>query len=222
MSTSLFPELTEPQYGINFPLPLAEKYRPTRIADFAGLNEVKKILAGFLRAPANCGFLFVGPAGTGKTSMGLALATELRAYVHHAAAQECTVEAVRKLAWDCNYYPPAGYTRHLVLIDEADLMSSAAQNAILSKLDGTDPLPDTVWVFTCNAIDRLQERFLSRNKVLHFSTYGIQAEAAKLLDKVWTTEAPRAEKPNFARMIKEETGNVRAALMSLEMKLLAV
>lgn len=189
MATLLFPEMAEPQYGFGFPVPLSEKYRPRLIADFAGLSETKKVLTGFVRNPSNCGFLFVGPAGTGKTSMGLALAGELRAFVHHVPAQECTVETVRKLAFDCNYYPPMGYKRHLILIDEADLMSAAAQNAILSKLDGTEPVPDTVWVFTCNA--------------------------------VWDREAPQAEKPNFARIIKDATGNVRAALMSLEMKMLA-
>ena len=220
-ASTLFPELAEPQYGFGFPTPLAEKYRPTHIAGFAGLSEPKKILSGFVRNPSNCGLLFVGPAGTGKTSMGLALASELKALVHHVPAQECTVDMVRKLCFDCNYYPPAGYKRHLILIDEADLMSLAAQNAILSKLDGTDPVPDTVWVFTCNGTDRLHERFLSRNKVLNFSTYAIQADAVKLLETVWTNEAPHAEKPNFARLIKDATGNVREALMQLEMKLLA-
>lgn len=223
MSPSLlFPELEDPQHGFAFPQPLSEKYRPARIADFAGLSEPKKVLAGFVQRPTNSGFVFVGPAGTGKTSMGLALAREIGGFAHHVPAQGCTVETIRELCFSCNYYPPMGYKKHLILIDEADLMSPAAQNAILSKLDGTDPVPETIWVFTCNGTDRLQERFLSRNRVLNFSTYGIQSEAALLLESVWTREAPQADKPNFARIIKEQTGNVRAALMALEIKMLAV
>lgn len=222
MDTLLFPEMADTQSGLAFPKPLSEKYRPSAIASFAGLAEPKRILSGFVRTPSNCGFIFLGSAGTGKTSMALALASELRAFVHHIPAQTCTVESIARVSFSCNYYPPAGFTRHLVLVDEADQMSAAAQLALLSKLDGTDPVPDTIWVFTCNATDRLQERFLSRNRVLNFSTYAIQSDAAALLESVWTAEAPAtAPRPNFARLIKDATGNVRAALMELELKLLA-
>jgi len=100
-------------------------------------------------------------------------------------------------------------------------MSTAAQLAILSNLDGTATIPDTVWIFTCNATDRLADRFLSRNRVLQFSTYGIQSAAAKLLESVWAQEVGTGiEPPNCARIIKENNGNVRAALMALEMKIL--
>ena len=218
--TLLFAELA-PDPCLNFTEPLSERYRPQCIADFAGLGEVKKVLAGFVQRPMNCGFLFLGPAGTGKTSMGLALASELQGFVHHVKAGDCTVEEVRRLALSCWHCVPQGFKRHVVLIDEADCMSNAAQLAILSYLDGTETIPDTVWVFTANATDRLADRFLSRNRVLNFSTYGIQSDAAVLLESVWTREAaPELAKPNFARIIKENLGNVRAALMTLETKLL--
>ena len=139
-------------------------------------------------------------------------------FLHHVPAGLCTVEAVREIAFTCHYYPPAGFSRHVILIDEADQMSSAAQLACLSYLDGTATIPDTVWIFTCNDTTRLQDRFLSRCRNLPFSTYGIQGDAAKLLERVWQSET-EAEAPNFARIIKEQNGNVRAALQVLDSRL---
>lgn len=217
--TLLFAELAPPP-TFDFPVPLSERYRPQTIAEFAGLSEVKRVLNGFVQRPTNAGFVFVGPAGTGKTSMAFALAREIGGFVHHVKAGRCTVDAVRDLAYSCWYVPPSGYKRHVIIIDEADLMSAAAQNDILSYLDGTNTIPDTVWIFTCNAAERLQERFLTRNRVLAFSTYGIQADAAKLLEHVWLTETT-GPAPNCQRLIKESNGNVRAALMALEMRIFA-
>lgn len=215
----LFPDM-DLAPAFEFPQPLTEKYRPATIAGFAGLAEVKKSLAGYINRPRDCGMLFVGSAGTGKTSMGIALANELRAFVTHVPAKECTLARVRDIAFHCWYVPPQGYTRHLILIDEMDLASLDAQNAILSYLDGTETIPGVTWIFTCNDTTRLADRFMSRCRILQFSTYAIQADAAKLLESVWDREAqPTAPKPNFARMIKDALGNVRAALQVLESRL---
>lgn len=209
------------QSGFDFPAPLSEKYRPRRIADFAGLEKPRKILTRFAENPRPMAFRFFGPSGTGKTTMALALAEEIGAELHHVASQECTLDRLQRVCSTCQYVPMAGKRLHLILIDEADQMSPAAQLYLLSKLDSTDALPNTVWVFTCNAEDRLQDRFLSRTLKLEFSNYGIQSDAVSLLTRVWTSEAPpTATAPNLARIVKEACGNIRESLMRLETELL--
>jgi hypothetical protein len=54
---------------------------------------------------------------------------------------------------------------------------------------------------------------------LKFSTYGNSKAAVELLERVWQTEAPTAQPPNFARIVKEANGSIRAALMELDLKL---
>ena len=224
MSTqALFPSLVPAQSALDFPVSLTEKYRPQRIADFVGLNTPKAVLGNLARHPRDGGaWLLSGPSGTGKTSMALALAAEMPAELHHVPSQNCNLETINSVWARCHYVPMAGYRRHLILIDEADRMSAAAQIALLSKLDSTDCAPDTVVLLTCNVIAGLEPRFLSRCRSIEFSSYGIASEVAVFLARVWKTEtddAPNA--PHFARLVKESNNNIRAALMSLELKIMA-
>jgi len=100
-------------------------------------------------------------------------------------------------------------------------MSDAAQVSLLSKLDSTNFPPNTIFVFTCNASDRLEARFLSRLNVLEFSSYGIAKDAAELLERVWDAETDNpTERPNFARIVKDATNNVREALNRLQVEIM--
>lgn len=207
--------------SLPFPMPLAEKYRPRLIDDFIGLDKPKRMLAKFGANPYQSAWIFIGPPGTGKTTMALALAEMLRAEVHHIPSQQCNVANVEDVIRQCWYVPESGGF-HLVLVDEADKMSSAAQLQFLSKLDATAFPPQTIFIFTCNTTEGLEARFLSRTRQIEFSSYGIASEATRLLETIWLREANGALGPNFARIVKESSNNIRDALMCLEIELLAI
>jgi DNA polymerase III delta prime subunit len=101
-------------------------------------------------------------------------------------------------------------------------MTSQAQLGFLSKLDGTAFPPQTVFIFTCNDTERLQDRFQSRCMVLQFSSHGMAKDAANLLETIWKREAGNAEAPNFLRMVQDSKNNVRDAVNSLQVELLAL
>jgi replication-associated recombination protein RarA len=213
---------TQPtQSSLAFPTPLTERYRPHSISAFVGLDKPKRICAALAAKPFESAWLFVGPSGTGKTTMAMALAEMIPAEIHHIPSQECNLDTIERVRHSCQYVPMAGCRMHLVLVDEADRMTDAAQVSLLSKLDSTNFPPATIFIFTCNGTDRLEPRFLSRLRPVEFSSYGIAADAAALLKSIWDSEAPASSPaPNFARLVKDSNNNVRAALMALETELL--
>lgn len=224
------------QTALTFPQSLTEKYRPQVLDAFVGLDKPKKIAARLISNPFPSAWLFLGSSGTGKTTMALAIAAAIPAELHHIPSQECNLENIERVRRICQYVPQAGCKMHLVLVDEADQMTNAAQVSLLSKLDATNFPPNTIFIFTANGTDRLEPRFLSRLRTVEFSSYGIAKDAADLLEKVWIREttgsddaaapvtgsdapAPRP-RPNFARIVKESNNNVRAALMNLETEMM--
>jgi len=222
------PEITHPsQDGFMFPQSLTEKYRPRAIAEFVGLEKPKKLVSNLAQHPREMALLFRGPSGTGKTTLALALAAAIPAELHHIPSQECNLERIQRVRMTCQYVPQTGKKAHLVLVDEADCMSGPAKIAFLSLLDSTNRAPNTIVIFTCNSTDRLNEndetkgRFLSRCTVVDFSSYGIAQDAADLLARIWDAETGgNPNRPNFARIVKDASNNVRAAVNALEAEIM--
>src|SRR6185312_4425936 len=125
---------------------------------------------------------------------------------------------VNEVVEKCHYCPWSGKW-HFVLVDEADQMSRAAQLALLSKLDSTAAPPNTIFFFTANDTELLEDRFLSRCRTLKFDKPE-SAEVESFLGRVWESESSEPA-PDFAQLRYEANGNVRSALMLLEMELIA-
>jgi replication-associated recombination protein RarA len=214
------------QTALAFPEPLTEKYRPTTVDGFVGLEKPRKVMAKLAANPFPSAWYFLGASGVGKTTLALALAAQMPGELHHIASKECTLETVQNLARQCHYMPRMAddwrpCRMHVCLIDEADQMSYPAQLAFLSLLDATAFPPNTIFIFTGNDTANLEARFMSRVHLLEFSSYGIAKEAADLLAKVWDTETDNpVERPNFQRIVKEASNNIREALNRLQVEIM--
>ena len=239
------PELIpEPQAGaLDFSEPLTQKYQPHTIASFVGMPKQKALFSALLMRPRPCALLLVGPPGVGKTTMPLAFAQQLGGSLIQIASQKCTVETVEK-AWETVHYYPSQGNWWVVLADEADKMSYAAQIALLSKLDSVStlkpvfgggvekskPLP-VIWIFTCNGRGEdgteppstLEPRFLSRCLKIEFKLSDVNGELPDFLRAIWDkeTDTPEDGPPNFERMVADASNCVRDALQALELAILA-
>jgi replication-associated recombination protein RarA len=210
------------QADLAFPQSLAEKYRPRTIEEFVGLEKPKKILSKFAANPYPSAWLFFGNSGVGKTSMALALASQIAAELHHLPSGKCNSQSIEETVRLCHYMPMTLGGLHLVLVDEADGMTNPAQLALLSKLDATAFPPNTIFIFTCNGTAGLEPRFLSRCRTVEFSSYGMASEITAFLDRVWHSEGGNGNGPDLSRVVKDSRNNVRDALMTLEVELMAL
>lgn len=233
-------DLGEPrQNTFEYPVSLAEKYLPNKVQDFIGIDEPKRVILSLLKRPRPCNLLFVGPAGSGKTTLGMAFAAMLPGSLVHVGAQRADVAMVESLS-DRFCYMPAIGKWWICLVDECDQATDKAQLQLLSKMDGTASLkplwgggmtrgtpPQVIWIFTSNGTGErgieppraLLPRFQSRCMVLPFPA-ATQSQIAIYLKKMWKRERGREGMPDAYFYDLAQGVGVRDALMRLDVELL--
>lgn len=203
---------------------LLQRHRPTRIQDFIGLEKAREFLTALAENPVTTSLLFVGDSGVGKSTLAHAFAAAIPAQPHPVPARTCNQQRVEELVKECHYVPSVDWrpvSAHVGIIDEADAMTTAAQIAFLSVLDGTTEFPSTViFIFTANSTTKLEPRFLSRCHVVEFTCRPEQVE--EHLANIWTKEGrSQVDAPDFAKIVRDSGGgNVRSSINLLEMELL--
>lgn len=119
-----------------------EKYRPKNLEEVIGQKEVTIRLEAFVKSDSMPHFLFAGPAGVGKTSAALALAHEVfgkdlrQSFLELNASDERGIKVVRSQIKEyAKLAPVAGQKFRLIMLDEADNMTSAAQQALRRTME---------------------------------------------------------------------------------------
>ena len=118
-------------------LPWVEKYRPTNLDEVYGQTEIVTILHKFISENKLPHLLFYGPPGTGKTSTIVALAREIYGKNYSNMVLELNASDDRGIDVVRNQIKEFASTRQifskgfkLIILDEADAMTNAAQNAL--------------------------------------------------------------------------------------------
>jgi len=205
---------------LQFPQSLADKYRPKRLKDFIGLDKPLAVMKALAKRPYPSAWFFIGASGLGKTSLAMALASEIKGEIHHIPSQHCDLETIEEETRRCHYVPMNGGF-HVLIVDEADRMSMAAQLALLSKLDATAFPPQTIFIFTANGARNLEDRFLSRCRCLVFEQESFTKKLPEYLQRVYKKETRRSIPVTIAAKIAVDSNyNVRDALMNLEIEIM--
>jgi hypothetical protein len=184
---------------------LTLKYRPSTLGEVRGHPAVVEALKSFAANPYPAALLFFGESGVGKTVAARALALDLGVAVHEQElggwseipSGEMSAEEVRHRFAQLRYVAMFGSGWKVLVCNEADRMSKAAETIWLDALEHLPPR--TVIVFTTNEPERLSRRFRDRCENYHFGSdrEELQPHIQALARQVWAYEVGDGEPPDL-------------------------
>jgi len=219
-------------------LRLVEKYRPKAFDDVAGqANAVARLKRLIEKGIGGRALLFEGPSGAGKTSLAYVVGRSLGIVkdgetleslmegqnldVRFYRANEMTQREVEELHTWIRFWPLG--EMKMVIIDEAQTMTSGAQSGLLSLLE---TLPETTVFLLTTTEAALQEDlfgnatpFGSRCKRIAFEAPSREAIAQRLAFIAWSETGDGAALP-YAEIVRQGKGNLRKCIDLLEDALL--
>jgi DNA polymerase III delta prime subunit len=144
---------------------MAVSLRPKRFSDLFGLESTIKTIRQQIATRPPQAWMFSGASGRGKTTMARVMAVSYQCTHQSEFGEPCDacwkkyntfsiheingssmtgVEELGKVAETSQFRPGPGSLKRVIIIDEAQKISSASQNLLLKFFE--EPPPNTIWI----------------------------------------------------------------------------
>ena len=143
---------------------LVEKYRPTKLENYVGNENIKKSISKYLDQNDIQNLIFYGPAGTGKTTLAKLIVKNLDCdHIYINASDERGIETIRDKV--SSFASVASFKPiKVVILDEADFLTIQAQASLRNIIETFSRT--TRFIMTCNFVERIIDPLQSRCQVL--------------------------------------------------------
>jgi DNA polymerase-3 subunit gamma/tau len=178
---------------------LAVKYRPKSFDDMTEQTAIKEILENQIRTKTfQHGYLFTGPAGTGKTTSARIFANMINDGkgnpIEVDAASNSGVDNIRQIIEDAKRKPlDAEYK--IFIVDECHSLSNGAWQALLKTLE--EPPKFTIFIFCTTDPQKIPATILSRVQRYNFQKISNEGIVERLEHICLTENSQDVNDPNL-------------------------
>lgn len=203
-----------------------EKYRPNKLNDIVGQDEIVERLKKYVQDKNLQHLMFTGLHGTGKTTAALCLAKELFGDVWSGNFKELNasdkrgIDTIRNDVKDFAKTAPLGeLTFKIILLDEADSLTSDAQSAlrrIIEKYSKT-----CIFILSCNYSSKIIGPIQSRLSVYKFKPVN-KDNMIKRLKFIADSENFKIDNEALEAIVYIADGDMRKAVNTLQTSTLMI
>jgi len=201
-------------------LPWTEKYRPKKLEDVIGQDDVVRSLKAFVKARNMPNLLFAGPSGVGKTTCALALAYELFGkdfggnFLDLNASDERGIDVVRGRIKDfARSVSLGGVPFKIIFLDESDALTADAQQALRRTMEMHSSM--TRFILSCNYSSRIIEPIQSRCAIFRFIQLE-EKDIRKMLEHIAVEEHLKVDDGAYEAIYYVSEGDMRRAINILQ------
>ncbi len=191
----------------------AEKYRPRTLAEVINQRHVTDRMKAFVKDKHIPHLMFSGPAGTGKTTMGLALAREIygdewkKNVLELNASDERGIDVIRHKVKEFARTKPIGKIPfRLIILDESDALTQDAQQALRRTMESFTNV--SRFLLICNWSSKIIEPIQSRCAVFRFRALS-EDDIKSYIDRIARSEKLKVTPSAISAIIEITEGDLR-------------